>query len=87
MRAYWRVNGCGDCGLMTLRSTPEDVLACIADRGIDEDGIFAAEWLKMIERHDLPALIILICKRRKEPSYKPLIEFLTACIEAEQADI
>lgn len=72
---------------MALRSTPENVLVCLATNGFDEDGFFADEWIRMLERHDLGALISLICKHRKEPTYAPLISFLTACIEAEQAEI
>jgi hypothetical protein len=72
---------------MVLRSTPDDVLACLATNGIDEDGIFAHEWLRMIERHDLCELVVLICKHRKDQSFAPLVDFLTACIEAEQADL
>ena len=72
---------------MVLRSTPDDVLACLATNGIDEDGIFATEWLRMIERHDLSVLISLICKHRKDSLFAPLVDFLIACIEAEQADL
>lgn len=72
---------------MTALSTTNDVLACLADNGMDQDGIFASEWLRMLEKHDMPALIVLICKHRKEPTYAPLIKFLTAAIEAEHGDL
>jgi hypothetical protein len=71
---------------MTLRSTPDDVLACLATNGIDEDGIFAHEWLRMLERYDLAELVVLICKHRKNPAFVPLVDFLIACIEAEQGE-
>ena len=71
---------------MTLRSTPEDVLACLASNGIDEDGISAVEWLRMLEQYDLPALIVLICKHRKNPAFAPLVDVLISGIESEQGD-
>jgi hypothetical protein len=72
---------------MPARSTVNEVLSCLANRGMDSDGLSSSDWLKLLQIHDLAELVVMICKRRNEPAYAPLVTYLINCIEAEQAEM
>jgi hypothetical protein len=73
---------------MPARSTVNEVLSCLANNGLDEDGLFAADWFHRLEKYDLLSeLVTLICKNRKLKEYQPLVDHIEACIEAEQAEM
>ena len=66
----------------------EEVMAALASYSPDMNGVWPHEWLRRLEPHDLLGeLVLAICKRRHLKEYKPLVQLLEACIEAEQGEI